>query len=155
MSKSRKDPQKRKARQEAVRKRVLERRDEIRTERKKIREEFEKEKLMHELEHGKPTQLLPGNPTLAEKRIMEREMMAVNKIKKNLEVLKGLEEEYDREQASRKHLNSELESEGFTTIKEKMDALQQKLQKFVQENTDPSQIDGMPEEHNQENSVVQ
>jgi hypothetical protein len=146
MSKARNNPHKRKLRQKEVRKRVLERREEIRAERKKLHEELVKERSMHELEHGKIPELLPGNSELAEKRLAEREQKNIDKLRKNLEVLKQLEEEYDREQSSRQGVNSQLESEGFKTIKEKMDALQQKLHKYALENADPSAIDGMQED---------
>lgn len=146
MSKARNNPHKRKLRQQEVRKRVLERREEIRAERKKLHEELVKERSMHELEHGKIPELLPGNSELAERRLAEREQRNIDKLKKNLEVLKQLEEEYDREQSSRQGVNSQLESEGFKTIKEKMDALQQKLHKYALENADPSAIEGMQDD---------
>ena len=145
MSKARKDPQKRKLREKAVRQRVLERREEIRAERKAMREELIKDIEMQQLEHGKVQQLLPGNPDAAERKLAEREQKVVSKLKKNLEILKELETEYNREQASRKTVNEQLEAEGFKTIKDKMDALQKKLHQYATENLDPSSVEGLPE----------
>lgn len=145
MSKARNNPQKRKLRQKAVRQKVLARRVEIRAERKAMREEMLKDQQMQELEHGKVQQLLPGNVDAAERKLAEREKKVVDKLKKNLEVLKQLESEYDKEQASRKSVNEQLESEGFSTIKEKMDALQKKLHQYALENADPSHVEGLPE----------
>jgi len=145
VSKSRKDPQKRKQRQKQVRAKVLARRDELRTERKVVAEELMKERLSRDLEYGAQPQLLPGNPELADKTKAERDAKAIEKIKRNLDVLRKLEEEYDREQAARSDINSSLEAEGFSTLKEKIDAMQQKLHKYISENVDPSHIDGMPE----------
>jgi hypothetical protein len=41
----------------------------------------------------------------------------------NLEILKALEEEYDKEMEARQGRNSDLEEDGCSTLKEKMDAL--------------------------------
>ena len=51
------------------------------------------------------------------------------KLKKNLEILRELEQQYEQEQAVRKNLNDKLESEGYLTMKEKMDALHEKALK--------------------------
>lgn len=155
MSKSRKDPHKRKLRQQEVRAKVLARREEIRVERKALAEEVQRERKMHELEHGKPQQLLPGNQELAEKVKAEREAKTIEKIKRNLDVLKRLEEEYDREQSVRSGVNKSLESEGFSTLKEKIDAMQDRLHKYVVDNADPSHIDGNIEPPADQNSAVQ
>jgi lipoate-protein ligase A len=40
--------------------------------------------------------------------------------------LKNLEQEYENEQSNRKNINDKLESEGYKTMKEKMDALHEK-----------------------------
>ena len=41
-------------------------------------------------------------------------------LERNLQMLKGLEEEYKKEQENRKKLNEKLEAEGAMTLKEKM-----------------------------------
>lgn len=50
-----------------------------------------------------------------------------NKILHNMQVLKALEEEYEKEQAARKKSNEQLESSGHTTLSEKMKALHEEL----------------------------
>ena len=129
MSLSRKDIEKRKQREIAVRKKVLERREEIRKERKEVENERKKEREMYLLEHGHTPSALPGNPELAEQKKIEREKKIAEKLKKNLAILKDLEAEYEKEQSSRKQLNEKLESEGFMSMKEKMDALHEKALK--------------------------
>lgn len=129
MSLSRKDIEKRKQREIAVRKKVLERREEIRKERKEIEKERQKERDMFLLEHGHTPSALPGNPELAEQKKAEREKKVAEKLKRNLAILKSLEAEYEKEQAARKDVNAKLESEGFMTMKEKMDALHEKALK--------------------------
>ena len=73
MSLSRKDIEKRKQREIAVRKKVLERREEIRKERKEVESERRKEREMYLLEHGHTPPALPGNPELAEQKKAERD----------------------------------------------------------------------------------
>jgi hypothetical protein len=46
-----------------------------------------------------------------------------NQINKNIEILKGLENEYLKEQEYKKQFNQELEAEGHVTLKEKLEAL--------------------------------
>lgn len=55
-----------------------------------------------------------------DERIMEQ-------LQKNLEILKKLEEEYDREQAAKQQLNAELEAKGLHTLEEKMEHLQSQV----------------------------
>lgn len=126
MSLSRKEIQKRKQREIAVRKKVLEQRSEIRAERKRVEEERVRELKMHRLEHGSIPPALPGNPELAAIRQAEREKKISEKLNKNLEILRALEKEYENEQVNRKNINNQLESEGYLTMKEKMNALHQK-----------------------------
>lgn len=130
MSLSRKDIQKRKEREKSVRKKVLERREELRKERKLVEEERKKEREMYLLEHGHTPAALPGNPELAEERKAEREKKVSEKLKRNLAILKNLEQEYEREQAARTNLNNQLEDEGYLSMKEKMDALHAKALKM-------------------------
>lgn len=130
MSLSRKDIQKRKEREKSVRKKVLERREELRKERKLVEEERKKEREMYLLEHGHTPAALPGNPELAEERKAEREKKVSEKLKRNLAILKNLEQEYEREQAARTNLNNKLEDEGYLSMKEKMDALHAKALKM-------------------------
>ena len=130
MSLSRKEIQKRKQRQESVRKKLAEQRDEIRKERKLVEVERNREREMWKLEHGTTPPALPGNPELAAIRQAERDKRISEKLNHNLEILRNLEQEYEREQASRKEINDRLESEGYMTMKDKMDALHEKALKM-------------------------
>lgn len=130
MSLSRKEIEKRKAREKAVRKKVLAQRDELRKERKLVEDERRREYEMWKLEHGAAKPALPGNPEAAAKAEAERAKVVADKLQKNLEILKALESEFDREQSIRKELNEKLEGEGYTTMKEKMAALHEKALKM-------------------------
>jgi hypothetical protein len=130
MSLSRKEIQKRKERQESVRKKLAEQRTEIRKERKLVEEERNREREMWKLEYGKTPPALPGNPELAAIKQAERDRKISEKLNHNLEILRSLEQEYEREQSSRKNINDNLEAEGYMTMKDKMDALHEKALKM-------------------------
>ena len=142
MSLSRKQIQKRKEREKNVRKKVLERREELRKERKLVDQERQKEREMYLLEHGHTPAALPGNPELAETARVERDKKVSEKLKRNLAILKDLESEYEREQATRKQLNENLEDEGYLTMKEKMDALHEKALKMKKVADDLAEASG-------------
>lgn len=55
------------------------------------------------------------------------------KIEKNLQILKALEDEYIREKEYKKQLNDELEAEGHLTFKDKMNALEEKARSNMTE----------------------
>jgi Arc/MetJ family transcription regulator len=60
-------------------------------------------------------------------------ILKLNQIERNLEVLKHLQEEYLKEEAQRESINEELEAEGYKSLKEKMDALNEKAIKLADE----------------------
>ena len=61
----------------------------------------------------------------AKKKLEEIEAKkTLEKLEKNMQVLKALEEEYIKEKEAKKQLNEELEAEGYSTLKEKMKALE-------------------------------
>jgi hypothetical protein len=130
MSLSRKQIEKRKQREIEVRKKVLDQRAEFRKEKKIAEQERLREKEMYELEHGKISSALPGNPDLAVQKEAERTRKTADKIAKNLELLKKLQEEFEQEQSMRKNFNENLEAEGYETLKEKMNALAEKSTKI-------------------------
>lgn len=130
MSLSRKQIEKRKKREKEVRKKVLANREALRAERKEVEKERLREKEMWELEHGKPTPAVSGNPEVAAKQLAARAQTVADKLQHNLEILKALEAEYEKEQASRSELNEKLEGEGYKTMKEKMAALHEKALKM-------------------------
>lgn len=62
----------------------------------------------------------PDDPTFT-KNLTKEQIIA--RLNHNLEILKALEEEYDKEMAARQERNSDLEESGYSSLKEKMDAL--------------------------------
>ena len=52
-------------------------------------------------------------------------------LQRNYEILEALEEEYLREEEAKRKLNEELEAEGLTTLKEKLDALEKKAKEAI------------------------
>lgn len=58
---------------------------------------------------------------------------SIEKIEKNMQILKALEEEYLKEKELKKQLNEELESEGHVTFQEKMKALEEKARSQMTE----------------------
>lgn len=47
-----------------------------------------------------------------------------DRLQRNMEILKALEEEYERDMAQKKEINDRLEAEGHLTLKDKMNALE-------------------------------
>jgi len=125
MASQQKKQQKKKERERNVRAKSLFQKEKMRKERKMAIEEQKKEKELQEMVYGKPVPII-NNPELALKRDEARSQAITEKLKKNMEILEALEQEYEMEQASREKANQELESEGHLTIKEKMDALHKK-----------------------------
>ena len=130
MSKARKDPQKRKLREKAVRQKVLTSRTELRQERKLQMEELRKERQMQIMNNGVVLPAKPGHPEAAARREAEQSKKIADKLAHNLEILKALEKEFEAEEKRRNELNQNLESEGHSTMKEKMDALHEKALKL-------------------------
>jgi len=118
---NRRKEKKKKEREKIAKKRVLYRRNMIRTMRK---EEEAKNKLEKEL--SPKTMPILNDPLLQEEREKSRASRAQEQIAKNLELLQALEEEYDKEQELRKQVNDDLESEGHMSMKDKLDALHKK-----------------------------
>lgn len=130
MSRSRNNPQKRKLREKAVRQKILVNREELRIERRAQQEELIKDKERFLLEHGQIPQAKPGNPESAARCDAKQSKKIVEKLAHNLEILKVLEKEYEDEQSRRNEVNEKLESEGYKTMKEKMNALHEKALKM-------------------------
>lgn len=71
------------------------------------------------------------------KRIEER-------LQRNMEILKALEEEYERDMAQKKEINDRLEAEGHHTLKDKMNALESAAREKSLE-AEGGKIDAIPE----------
>lgn len=57
----------------------------------------------------------------------KKEAKIREQIAHNYEILKALNEEYEKEHKKKSELNAQLEAEGFTTMPEKLKALQEKF----------------------------
>lgn len=55
------------------------------------------------------------------------------KLEKNIKILEALEQEYENEMQSKEEINKELESQGNFSMKEKMDALEDKMKNKIKE----------------------
>ena len=116
---------KKKDREKLAKSKVLLRREALRKERKLAADEQVKERVAHEIVHGKPMPIIKNPAALAQREAMKTRTVS-DKLKKNLEILEALEREYEAEQAARTEINTKLESEGHKTMREKMDALHKK-----------------------------
>jgi hypothetical protein len=120
-NKQQKIAQKKKKREKIAKERVLRRREQMRAVRK---EDERKARLERELS---PKQMpIVNDPLVREMREKARVDAAKAQIEKNLELLKAIEEEYDKEHALREQVNKDLESEGHVSMKDKLDALHKK-----------------------------
>lgn len=63
-----------------------------------------------------------------ERKVKER-------LERNMQVLKALEEEYEAEQGRRKEMNQDLESRGHETLKEKLGAMEEVARKIEGESS--------------------
>jgi hypothetical protein len=113
MSKKRLLERKKKKREEKNKENILKRRNFLRNQHKENIEETEK--------------LTPYiNPE-------KERLRKLAKIEENMQLMKKLQEEHDREVANRKALNKDLESKGCLTLQEKMDALAKNAEIFEKE----------------------
>lgn len=120
-NKQQKVAQKKKKREKVAKERVLRRREQMRAVRKA---DAAKERLEREL--SPKTMPIINDPLIREMREKARVDAAKAQIEKNLELLKALEEEHDKEQALRQQVNEDLEAEGHISMKDKLDALHKK-----------------------------
>lgn len=130
MSSKKQKERKKKKREEIAKNRVLKRRNSLRKQRKQAFEEKENEMKAEEKAFGKQKPFVKNDTSVLNEAIMEMKKNesedTKSRIEHNLKILEALEEEYDRENETRKELNQKLENEGHKTMKEKMDALHKK-----------------------------
>lgn len=111
---------KKKTREKEARTTVLRRREAMRKKR-------QEEQVYSQLEKIHKVKLEPiVNPETIERQKKERADSIENQLKKNAELLKRLEQSYQDEQKNRSNLNESLESQGYETLKEKLDAIAKK-----------------------------
>lgn len=116
---------KRKERERTSYAKVMKRRESLRAERKLAKEEDRQRQQIEEMSHGKSQPIIADEQKAAERDAAKSAAVA-EQLRKNLEILEALEKEYDEEQQRRVDVNQQLESEGYVSIKEKMDALHKK-----------------------------
>jgi hypothetical protein len=114
--------QKKKNREKEVRKKVLQRREELRATAAKQRQEELRAEEEFQLITGKPEPFLKSPEAIAAREAIKKANVE-KRIKKNLALLEALEKEFDQEQAARQQLNAKLEEQGHTTVKDKLSAL--------------------------------
>ena len=116
MSKEQRRLQKRKGREEKVKQQLAVRRESLRDVAKTEREDWRRDKrikkLQNELEHF--------DQIMDERELQIASDATLIQIEKNIEILKALEEEHNREMALKQNLNEELEEGGAMTLEEKM-----------------------------------
>lgn len=133
---------KKKQREETAKKRVLARRNQLRADAKKTKEEQRAEKKYNKrapfrkslaqdvIDLNKNTNIEVMHNAKSFHEIKDE--MIMERLRHNLEILKALEEEYQQEKANREQLNASLEGE---TLKEKMDNLAANAKKEIEKNT--------------------
>lgn len=125
MATKRQKEKKKKERERVAHARVVKRREQLRAERKQAEAEERQRQEVEYMAHGKPQPFIRDEEKAAEREAAKARAVA-EQLRKNLEILEALEKEYEQEQQVRVEVNQKLESEGYMSIKEKMDALHQK-----------------------------
>ena len=123
MSKEQRKLQKRKEREKEVKQQLLVKRTAARSVVRDQLEDFRKEKrvrkIQREFEHF--------DEIMDERQLMEADDKVLTQIEKNIEILKALEDEHNREVAEKQNLNEELEESGALTLEEKLQAAKNKM----------------------------
>jgi len=125
MANQKQKEKKKKEHERLAKAKVAARREVLRKERKI---EKEKQRSFEETQSIVNGKIMPfvNDPSVVAQREANHARAVTDKLKRNLEILEALEVEYEAEQAARSEMNSNLESEGHQTMREKMDALHKK-----------------------------
>jgi len=121
VSKEQRKLKKRKQREKDARQKVLARRAELRTKAKEDREEARRERRIDKLQRD----LYAMDQHFEKEMLMAAPESTLSQLEKNIEILRALEAEHEKELSAKQELNEELESKGYVTLEEKMEALQQ------------------------------
>ena len=130
---------KKKQREKEVHARLLEKRQIRLKEEKEEKKKQEAERRANVAMHGKLKPIRKEDADESEdavKAIFDRvnkRKEVEEKLKHNVEILKAMQEEYDREQASREELNKKLEEQGNYTLPEKVEAMQKEVAAIASE----------------------
>ncbi len=162
MSKKKQKDKKERKRKERTKQQILSRRQKMREEARKERED-DKLKRKYEIKvapirntpesvrqekekRQQPHNIVSKQPTFFQKGVSDRQIATDSRIKERLEhnmkILEALEEAMKAEDKSRKELQEHLASEGHTTMREKVDAVGAKAEKMVKGKQRQSRIKG-------------
>lgn len=100
--------------------------DRVLRRREAIREQARLEKKQAKLEHKFRDRIAPIVNAKEPETKEEKEERVQKQLEHNVKILEALEDEYLKDQDVRKEINEELEAEGHSTFKEKMDAMEEK-----------------------------
>ena len=128
---SKKSSAKEKKRKLRSKKKVRARREELRAAaREDKKQHLERRKWEKKLEREMNNQ--EPDPELENLEVDEKELAIKKRLEHNMEILAALQDEFEKEQETRKNVNDTLEAEGASSIEEKMELVKSKL-KEVQE----------------------
>ena len=136
MSKKQKE-KKKKQREQKSKSRVL-------AKRKILRQQLSEEKKKSRLDKKFRSKIKPIIKDPEKRKIMENIIneKILSKLEKNAEILRQLEQSYLNEIEHKKALNQQLESEGHSTIEQKLSALENKIkEKMNDEEIESGRID--------------
>lgn len=119
MATKRQKERKKKEREAKAKSRVLSRRNKIRTASK----EHERSMRLDSKFREKLKPFVKDPEKKAAMEVSEQERIK-ERLEKNMQILKALEEEYEAEMNRKKEINSELESQGHDTLPEKLGAIE-------------------------------
>lgn len=129
-SKTQRKLQKRKEREKEAHQKVLARREVLRASVREERDEVRKEKRIKKLQKD----LERFDQIMSDRELGAVSEDTISQLERNVEILKKLEDEYNREMLQKQEINEELEKQGYLTLEEKMEALRSLNSK--EENTD-------------------
>lgn len=124
-SKEQRKLQKRKLREKETRQQLLIRREKLRAPAREAREDMLREKRIKKLQKD----LQHFDQVMQERELAVASDNTLSQLEKNIEILKMLEAEHNREMTQKAALNQELEEKGYFTLEEKMKAAQELLAK--------------------------
>lgn len=121
-----------KIREKKKQKKAKEARDQALKKKEKVRAENRIKKQTERAAHKTRERLVPI-VNIHRSKGKKSDQDVIKQLKHNLEILKAMEEEYLKDLEAKKNVNDQLESEGLTTLKEKLDALEKKVKDKLKE----------------------
>lgn len=122
MASEKKKFQKKKEREKRVRKQILKQREALRAPEREEREFQKKLKRIEKLKKD-----MGKMNVWADEVFLNMNDKSLSQLERNAQILKALEQEYQKEKDRKKALNEELEGQGFLTLDQKLQHLHDKL----------------------------